>query len=981
VCLGLILAVVCIPISTQAKIAPDQSWETIATDHFRIHFPPTYHHFVAYLAFYLEDAYQVLSNRLNWQLSGPLEVVVRGDTDVPNGQASVFPFNLLVVNAVPFSPTSSIGEYDNWIRTLAFHELTHIVANDITRGALSIGRTVFGTVAKMNSYQPIWLIEGLAVYEETALSLFGRGRSAMADMMVRTATRDGLLDSEDTLLGVTLDRLNSGAPEWPHGITPYLYGYLMNRMVADQAGPLAPDKVQSASGGYLPFFVNTVAQDTVGVDYYVLWDRLVQRLRDVTASDLERIRKEPVTASRRLTQVGRLSRGPVADSAGDHVYFIRDSYSEGLGLSVLERPTGTTRILTRWEYDGGSTLRKVPAAHGGGGLLYSRLEPYKEFYTYSDVFLYDLDARKEMRLTEGARAQDPDLSPDFAWGPAGIQLGSVVYVKNLNDGNQAIARWDGTSEDILFRAQRFERLSNPVWGRGWAKDWIVFSYKVNGGNERLMAVSVHTRQTRMLTRHAGPSLRVNEVTPVWTAEGGLLYASTLGGVPNIYRISPAQLRRTLAEEDALALPIRVTNLETGAMFPLEVSSGAGKRPALLAMVYGAEGFDLNELAPAEYGPEPPSLDSLHSKLGKKETVSEKPDPERYWVDWPRPNEEHSEGDPNGYSVFPALWPKYWLPFFAKVPDGVLIGAGIQGSDALGRHSYGIQVAWDSRAKFPVYSVLYQYDGLYPTIQFERRQENQYIGLLHLSNALGTTAMRFRYPIGHWAVGFGANVSNWNFFGIQNSSGGLQVNFSHTDFLTLPDAIEQGGDRGHRADLSLTGFFLGGTQFSTLQARYEQRVPAFWPRHFFRLAATGGINFDNTGLAPPFVGGGQESIDASQAFLVRGYVPGSLYGPKLATVNFEYWFPLRDQFRGRGTLPLFYEKAKMRLLVDTGSALNVGGMKADFSRWPVGVGAEILNDLTLLYHFPITLGLGFHLGLNEDLGGERQVVLGLYSRTL
>ncbi|MCC7441767.1 MAG: hypothetical protein IT285_09040 [Bdellovibrionales bacterium] len=962
-----------------AKVAPDQTWETVSTRHFRIHYPPTYRRFTAYLAAYLEDAYEVLSKRLSWELAGPLEVVVRGDTDVANGQASVFPFNRLVVHAVPFSPTSSIGEYDNWIRTLAFHELTHVIANDITRGAFSVGRTIFGSVAKMNSYQPLWLIEGLAVYEETALGIFGRGRSAFADMVIRTASREGLLDSTDTGLGVTLDRLNGGVPEWPHGVTPYLYGYVMNRMIAEKGGPLGPAKVASASGGYLPFFVNTVAKDVLGVDYYDLWDQAVQRMNAVSTSDLERIRREPVTAPKVLARSGRLSRGPTLTPAGDVAYFIRDSYTEGLGISSWERGSGETRVITRWERDGGSSLRLAPRhADRPGGLLYSRLEPHKEFYLHSDVFLFDLEEEEEIRLTHGARATDPDFSPDFAWGVSGILKGSVVYVKNLNDGNQAIARWDGTEEAILFRTQRFERLATPVWGRGRSREWVVFSYKVNGGNERLMAVSVKSRMTRMLTRHAGPSLRVSEVTPFWQMDGGLLYASTLGGVLNLYRIEAAQLDRAFAEEGVLAIPSRITNFETGAMFPV-VSQGQPDR--LLAMAYEASGFSLAEIPTSKGLANPASLDSLHSKLSPDTIAAEKPDPERYWVDWPRPREEHSEGDPDGYSAFPALWPKFWLPFFEKVTDGITLGAQTQGQDALERHRYTLNVAWDNRATFPVYRVLYQYDGLYPTIQIESRQDNQYIGLLKLSNALSTNAMRFHYPIGNYQVGFGATVSSWRFFNESNSSGGLQFRFSHMDFLTLPNALDPGGDRGRRADLSLSGYFLGGTQFSTLELRYEQRAPSLWDRHFFRLVGSAGANFDATGQAPPFVGGGQESVVGSQGFLVRGYSPGALYGARLATFNAEYWMPLKDIYRARGTLPLFYERAKLRFLIDTGSAIMVGGRRSQFTRWPLGTGVEVLSDITLAYHFRVTLALGFHLGLDEKLGGERQVVVGLYSRGL
>ena len=43
--------------AASAKFAPTLEWETVRTPHFRVHYPPSYRRFTAYLAAYLEEAF------------------------------------------------------------------------------------------------------------------------------------------------------------------------------------------------------------------------------------------------------------------------------------------------------------------------------------------------------------------------------------------------------------------------------------------------------------------------------------------------------------------------------------------------------------------------------------------------------------------------------------------------------------------------------------------------------------------------------------------------------------------------------------------------------------------------------------------------------------------------------------------------------------------------------------------------------------
>lgn len=981
-----------IPRGASAKIPPEQKLETLRTPHFRVHYPATHRRFTAYLVAYLEEAHQRLTRDLDWRVADRIDVVVRSDTDVPNGYASVFPLNRLIIHAVPFQSTSFIGEYDNWIRTLAYHELTHIIANDTSSGFFKAARKVFGSASKINPYQPQWLIEGLAVYYETLRSTYGRGRSSFVDMHFRSAVKENLLDGghqprdvrtvyraseseEKDLLGISIDRLNDGAPLWPGPQTPYLYGYVMNEMLADQSGELGPGKVSKKNSGYLPFFINSVSEEIAGQDYYSLWRRAVDKLKFAAEKDLATLRATPRSEVEVLTNIGRLSQGPVLSRQSSKLYLIRDSYTEGFGISSFDLLTKKTHVISHWKMGGGSRLRLSP---GEKQLLYSRYARFEEFKNFSDLFLWDLESDEEIQITKGFRATDPDASPDFKWDSVEekIASGSVVYVKNLEDANQAIVTFDGKTEKILYRTQRFERLSHPSWGRGPAKDWIVFAIKVNGGTERIQAVNVGTQAIRPLTPFHSPNLRVNEGAPSWQDDGSLLFSSSRGGVYNAYELKWAEISKTFAKPTVFPQPRRVTHVETGVLFPIN----AEHPDYIYAMVYGARGFDLALLKRGLFPPEPDSLPPLREKLRGESVATPKVPSSRVAVDWPNPTEDYPEGVPENYSAFPAIWPQYWFPDARLVPDGWILGVKTTGLDALERHQYSALLAWDTRANFPTYDLIYRYDGFYPTLQLQLLQENRYLGLLKRSNRGNTGFARFIIPVEDSLVSFGGTLSESRFLEYRDTVGGFEARYTHSTMRSHPNSIDrEGGEIGYRSDFALSGYFVGDEKFTSLTARWEQRVPILIDRHFLRFFGSyAGSNNENLG-ANYYLGGGEGSITSGVPYLVRGYRAGSIFGRKIFTLNNEYWMPLSDLFRGSGTFPIFYERAKLKFFLDTGSAEYVGNSLRKLRQWPVGTGVQLLNDVNFFYRVPITLGIGFNWGFSERLGGEKQITLGLYSR--
>ena len=802
------------------------------------------------------------------------------------------------------------------------------------------------------------------------------GRSDLVDMVLRTAAKEGLLESDDSGLGITLDRLNDGAPVWPSAITPYIYGYIIHEMMTEVAGPTAPGDVSIRSSGSFPFLINGVARRAIGTDYYALWEKAVARLKAVALKDLGTIRSSPVTSFSQLTHVGRFTSGPAVSHDGTSIYYIRDSYHDAKGISRLDVRTGKSQDLSDWYFGGSTRLTRA-----GKWIFYSRLDRFEEYKFFSDAYAFDPTTGEELKLTDGRRAIDPDASPDLKMGKYGIEQGSITYVKNIEDGNQALAIWDGKLERVLYAGERFERLDQPSWGHGPAADWILFTLKVNGANERLVAVNSKTGLFKTVTSHPSPAFRINEVTPFWTSAGDLLYSGSSGGIFNIYRLSWAEVRRALAGEHFHVHPEKLTHLETGAFFPFELGEKLG------AVVYGPAGFDLAVLdeLPKDKPHKIPQLESLHTKIhldpaAKAVAEIKELTPEDTEVDTPDPKEDYPEGTPVSYSVFPTLLPQYWYPFVQKVTDGWNLGLTTSGLDALERHIYDLQLVYDSRASFPVFTLRYQYGGLYPAIAVSVDQENKYLGVFQQSNRIDTTGVSFVFPINFWNVSFGGTWNQSRFFNDQANSGGIQAKLSHANPEVHPDSIDQdAGDSGHRAEAVFSGYFIGDSQFSSIEARWDQRWRMPSSQQFFRVFANGAHATNIALSALYFVGGGESTITELQSYLIRGYVPGVVLGRDIATLNLEYWLPLKEVFHGHGTLPVFYQRTKLKLFADTGSGEYVAGTPDHFSRWPVGVGFQLLQDFKVLYKLPITLGLGFDWGLNADLRGERQLLLGLYSR--
>ena len=186
-------------------------------------------------------------------------------TELANGSAYPLPRDTIVVTAAWPAGSEFIGNADDWLRLVLTHELTHIVHLDRSEGWARIVRQRPRTHPDCvpQSVSPVWQIEGLATYEESAMTGEGRLHAGDFRAVVDEAARANRLEP--------LDRVNGGLTDWPGGLAPYAYGLGFHAYLAERYGD---DKFAALADGTarrVPYTASRVFQRVYGRSLGSLW--------------------------------------------------------------------------------------------------------------------------------------------------------------------------------------------------------------------------------------------------------------------------------------------------------------------------------------------------------------------------------------------------------------------------------------------------------------------------------------------------------------------------------------------------------------------------------------------------------------------------------------------------------------------------------------------------------------------------------------
>lgn len=618
---------------------------------------------------------------------GRVQIVLVDTDDDSNGYATPVPYPLVNVRAVAPNGADEFGNLESWLSLVLTHELAHVVHLEPARGVPGFGRHVLGRAPYLfpNVFTPTWMIEGLAVYEETEKTAFGRGRNPDARMVRRMAALEGGFPSEDQAV-YALDR-------WPGGQASYLFGEGFMRYLSGASGPDILPRLQTVqSRQIIPYLDDWTSSKVTGMSFHAHWKEWTTLTEQEARQEAEGLKARGLTDARALTTRGIRQTNPRFSPDGAWIAYASSSLTRYPEIRLV-RPDGSDdhRLVDR---NGGSGLSWTP---DGKTLVYDELEVYRTYYRFFDLRTVDVATGRVSRLTRGVRAREPDVSPDGR---------TVVFVRKMGDRSELhLVGLDGSNLRALAVSPPQTEWGDPRFSPDGTK--VVASRWTTGGWLDIVLVDVASGALLELTHD-----RAKDVEPTFTPDGqAVVFRSDRDGVSNLY-----------AHRFADGALVRVASVVGGAFTP--AVSPDGRELAFAS--YSSRGYDV-QLASLDLVSAPPAEPFID------------PYPEATAAVVP----EASPARP--YRPLSSLWPRFWSPVILSREHEWQFGAATGGSDPLFRHAWGTDVRVGSETGRLGFDGFYQYDRFRPTflLYLESKHDLQSQGRLDTKslNLRGTLPLR------------------------------------------------------------------------------------------------------------------------------------------------------------------------------------------------------------------------------------------------
>ncbi|MQA31220.1 MAG: hypothetical protein GEU82_15535 [Luteitalea sp.] len=972
VCRSVALALLCAALAGAAPAAasfidPRLGFRVLSTEHFVIYFHQGEDAAAARLSAIAEDAWHRVSASLASPAPRRTHVILADQTDLANGWASPLPRNTIFVSAAAPGGSEFIGRSDDWMRMVFIHEFTHIAHLDRSEGWARVFRGLFGRtpLAFPNLFLPAWQIEGLASWQESALTGQGRLHAGDFRLIEREAARAGRLEP--------LDRVNGGLTDWPDGLGAYAYGLGFHEYLADRFGAASLGQLAKETAGSAPFLgsraFRTVYEQSLGS----LWNEYRNHLaahRAIGGPALRQDGAATMADATRITRDGHLASGPrfapaCSGCAGTIVYSLRHPSGFPALRSVTLDGTGSRRLADRFL---GSTLGVSVNV-----IVFDQQEWRRNASLYSDLYALDRHTGAVQPLTSEARVQDPDLSPDgrtivgvrehrgrrdlvlLSLGPGAGRGASVPDVSpDAPPTLGATARWTAGSVTTLV-SEPETQFNTPRWSPDGQS--VAVARQRLGALSEIVVVDVSSGAARTIASH--PAARI--VTPAWRPDGRAIVAAA------DYDEGPFDLYEFPAEGSPIP-GRRLTALPGGATSP-DVSADGN---TIVFVGYTVDGFDLFTIA------------YPHSASGGiAPGVQEPPAAETTTAIVP---DLLIAAGADPYSPLPTLMPTSWNPILETGSDQLRAGIGIGGADVLARHAYATWATWlldapsdavSPDAARPDWQLRYVYDRWRPTF-FVSASSATAFGAGPPDDAGRPTSATLR---------------------ADDIEGGVllpfrQVRATHrlaasilriTDRYTFADRLEsrtrhavRGGwatstarmfgysvSQEDGVSVGVTAEHAGfgsaeSSRATTITADARAYLGGAAPHHVLALRAAGGFSLGRQNGGRTFhLGGSRASRDVvdfgRQAIsLLRGFPSDAFAGTRVALLNGDYRFPIARPQRGIGTFPLMLHSLHAAVFADAGHAWAHRFTVRDAK---IAAGGELSADIVAAYFVRLTVTAG------------------------
>lgn len=959
----------------RAENNPKLLWKTIETPHFRINYYSTEDDVAMHVGTLCESIFDRLVPVVGWPptTDAKTEIVLTDQTDSANGSATALPYDAISLYVTAPDDMSPLGDVDDWYLELVTHEYTHILHTDHIQGIPWLINKIIGKTYAPNQVQPHWILEGLAVLEESNETSGGRLRSSMWNMWMRADVLENNI--------ATLDVFSNIPRRWPQGNIWYVYGSFFMQYIVETYGEHAlRAMIDDYAWQIIPYGINRSIRRATGKTYEELYVAWVDAMKRTFNAQAEEARARGLREGTRLTHTGNTYEHPRwisakswPDHAGDLLYFVDDGHTTS-GLWALPLVRDEAGHVLGGREDRRELLVRTGGATGAsfmpdGTTVFSSGDYHDNLFYFDDLF--ELPAHEKstsglegnrVRWSDGWRALDPNVSPDGR---------RVVFTTN-HRGTQYLMMADivpSSTKAGEHRLTNVRRIANgALFDQAYTPRWspdnrhVAYSAWERGGYRDVRIVDTFDGSVVNVTRD-----RAIDGDPAYSADGRWLYFnSDRTGIMNIYawEVATGRLRQ-------------VTNVINGAYQPEPSPDGK----SLAYVGYTHEGYDMFVIP----------LDESRW-LDARPYVETRPAPPAE----PPPADLH----PQPYSPWHTLMPR---AYSAKLEPGNFGQASqltVSGGDIAGFHSFSLNqtLEWEhpdlegsitytyGRLPFDMSASVYR--SLSPatnlsfggnTASWVQQSTGFSTGISYsLPRAFDSQSLSVSYSLASISGQVPEPASVLNPYDIpslptRGTLGSIHLGWSYSNAIGYLWSVanEHGFDASASFDVAdpmLASDFSGYAASVGLGTYFL--MP--WLQHnALALHVSGGMGGGDRGGRGPFYVGGFQDLDLVKVVQneliqggvqLRGYPIVAEAGNYYALFNAEYHFPIVNVDRGISTLPVFLNRISGNVFVDSGSAFG-DPRNADFL---TGVGGELWLDMMLGYVLSFEFRAGFARGL-ADLG--------------
>lgn len=358
-------------VNANALLPYKYNWTKIKSEHFTIIVDKEYFDYGEMVAQKAELAFQALQ-KFSTKHPKNTFIIVDHTKGFSNGSATFFPYPIITLQPVSPVPSSSVGQYKDWLYELLVHEYTHILTFHNTRGVFRPLRWIFGSAISPGYFMPTWYQEGIAVFTETHLSDGGR---------LKSSSYQGFKDELKASSISIANEDSSGV--YPFGSGPYIYGAWLNQNSFSSSGVEGLAKVHKTFSGRVPYFINGGYKKNNSKSLYASWRELFG--------------KQKSTQTSANAFPGRL---PKWEPSKQSLYYIRKT--PYLADELIVRNNDTEHVLF-------NTRNILDFKVTEDTIFYLRLSLREQDHQVYSLFSFDLKNKKTTKLSTHQNIQSFDI--------------------------------------------------------------------------------------------------------------------------------------------------------------------------------------------------------------------------------------------------------------------------------------------------------------------------------------------------------------------------------------------------------------------------------------------------------------------------------------------------------------------------------------------------------------------------------------------